>query len=101
MPDGNMTSNATSNSTLWNPVDISKVSGIEQFFNDFENYVVQTLVDWKLDPFHSVFLLLIVVVSILVMSQLFVMITSKSSGIFKPVLYILVVIVILLLLGVI
>ena len=101
MPDGNITSNATTNSTLWNPFDVSRLSGIEQFFKDFETYIVQTLLDWKLDPFHSVFLLLIVVVSFFVMSQLYIMVTSKSSGIFKPVVYIIIVIVILLLLGVI
>lgn len=95
----NITDNQTSG--YWNPIDLNNIPDIGKIITDVEKEIILMLESWGLDPFHSVFSLLIVAVLVLILSQAFVHITSRSSGIFKPVMYIVVVIILLLLLGVI
>lgn len=98
----NTTANDTTNqSGYWQPIDVSNLPDVGQIINDVESGIIEMLTNWDLDPFHTVFCLLIVAILFLIMSQLFVNVTSKSSGVFKPVMYLVVLIVLLLLLGVI
>lgn len=95
------TNNTTNQSEYWQPVDVNNLPDIGKIITDVENGIIDLLTGWDLDPFHTLFCLLVVAVLILILSQGFVHITSKSSGIFKPVMYLVVLIVLLLLLGVI
>lgn len=97
----NNTTNITNQSEYWQPIDTNNLPNVGQIISDIENGIIEMLTKWDLDPFHTVFCLLIVAILFLIMSQLFVNVTSRSSGIFKPVMYLVVLIVLLLLLGVI
>ena len=102
--DGDNTTalNQTDNSSgYWQPVNIADVPDFSKIFLDIEGGIVNMLESWGLDPMHTVFSLFVVAVLVLIMSQLFVNVTSKSSGIFKPVMYLVVLVVLLLMLGVI
>jgi hypothetical protein len=103
MNNSTNTTNITDNqsSGYWNPIDLNNIPDIGKIITDVENKIVEMLVSWDLDPFHTIFSLLVVVVLVLALSQGFVQLTSRSSGIFRPIMYLVVVIVLLLMLGVI
>lgn len=88
------------NSTIWNP-DLSKIPNVDGVIKGVENNTLRTLELWGLDAFHTVFTILLFAAGIIALYYTFVIINSKSSGVFKYIFYIVITGIILVLFDVI
>jgi hypothetical protein len=96
----NNSTNVT-NATYYNPVNTTNIPDMGGMLGGLEGTVKDTLTSWGLDAFHTIFTLFVGFIVLIGIYHFFVTTTSKSSGIFKPIFYIVALIIILLGLGVI
>lgn len=94
--------NTTANGTgYWRPFEQGELPNVTEWLLGVEQYVVDMIVSWGLDPVHILFQALLVAISIIALYYAFVKTTSGSSKIFAPIFYVSVAVLLLLVLGVI
>ena len=94
----NESTNATTNSTgYWRPFEKGELPNITEWLLGVEQYVVDMIVSWGLDPVHILFLLVFGAICLIAIYYAFVKVTSGSSKMFVPIFYIAITLIILLL----
>ena len=97
----NESTNTTANGTgYWRPFEKGELPDVQTFLLNAEMYFSDMLISWGLDPNHVFFQLFIGAAVVIIFYVVYVKVTTSSSKIFTPILYIAVAIVILLILGV-
>lgn len=89
----NTTALNETNSTIW---QVNDISGIQKLFAEGEMVVSDLLISWDMNPSSVYFRLLVIVLSVLVLYQLFITGTSRTGGLFRYVLMLVLVIAILI-----
>ena len=93
--------NTTANGTgYWRPFEQGELPNVTEWLIGVEQYVVDMIVSWGLDPVHILFQALFGAICVIALYYAFVKTTSSSSKMFVPIFYIAIAVLILLILGV-